>query len=89
VTLELFGMARALTGRAQVSLAVTEPCTLRELLAALLADFPVLSETVLDPRTCAPLEPNAVLLDGRRARALDESVSDADRPVLLLIPSGG
>jgi hypothetical protein len=29
------------------------------------------------------------LLDGRRAQGLDESVSDADRPVLLIIPSGG
>ena len=89
VTLELFGMARALTGRAEIALDVGEPCTLRALLRELLRVFPVLAGTVLDREYAAPIEPNAVLLDGRRVRGLDEPVSEEDRPVLLLIPSGG
>ncbi len=87
--LELFGMARELVGAPSVDLEVTEPVTLRVLLAELARAHPKLEGNVLDSVTHAPLQPNAVLLDGRRARALDETVSDADRPCLLFLPSGG
>jgi len=89
VTLELFGMARALVGLPSVDLTVGEPATVRSLLGALAARYPQLEGSVLDPASHAPLEPNVVLLDGRRARGLDELVSDIDRPCLLLLPSGG
>jgi hypothetical protein len=89
VTLELFGMARALVGAPSVDLVVGEPATLRGLLGALAARYPQLDGSVLDPASHAPLEPNVVLLDGRRAGALDEPVSDLDRPCLLFLPSGG
>jgi molybdopterin converting factor small subunit len=89
VTLELFGMARALVGAASVELTVSEPATLRGLLGALAARYPQLAGSVLDAASHAPLEPNVVLLDGRRARGLDEPVSDLDRPCLLFLPSGG
>ncbi len=87
--LELFGMARALVGSPSVDLAVPEPTTLRSLLAALAVRYPQLDGSVLDAASHAPLEPNVVLLDGRRARGLDEPVSDGDRPCLLFLPSGG
>ena len=89
MTLELFGMAREVVGAPEVDLDVAEPATLRSLLAALAAQYPKLNGAVLDATTSAPLEPNAVLLDGRRARDLDATITGADRPVLLFIPSGG
>ncbi len=89
MTLELFGMARMLVGAPAVDLDVADGSTIRDLLAALARAHPPLVGTVLEATTFAPLEPNAVLLDGRRARGLDERINAADRPVLLLIPSGG
>jgi len=89
VTLELFGMARALVGEPSVELAVGEPATLRALLTALATRYPQLVGAVLDRATSAPLEPNIVLLDGRRAQGLDELLVPGDRPCLMLLPSGG
>lgn len=87
--LELFGMARALVGAAEVELAPPAPVTLRGLLAELAARHPKLAGTVLDARTHAPLEPNLVLLDGRRPVDLDEPLAEADLPCLLFLPGGG
>jgi hypothetical protein len=82
-------MARALAGAASVTLEVAEPATLRAVLVALGARHPALLGTVLDRVTCAPIEPNLVLLDGRRAAGLDTLLAPSDRPVLLFVPSGG
>jgi len=89
VTLELFGMARELVGSPSVTLEIDEPVKLRAVLQALGARYPQLVGQVLDAVTHAPLDPNVVLLDGRRARGLDEPVTGADRPCLLFLPSGG
>jgi len=89
VTLELFGMARALAGTSTVALDVPEPATLRQVLAALAALHPDMVGSVLRPQTFEPIEPNLVLLDGRRRCALDDVISEADRPCLLFLPSGG
>lgn len=89
MTIELFGMARALAGVPEVALEVGAPATLRSLLEALATRYPQLKGAVLDPATHEPLEPNVVLLDGRRARGLDETIDAADKPVLLFLPSGG
>jgi molybdopterin converting factor small subunit len=87
--LELFGMARALTGESVVELSLAEPATLRGLLGELAARYPQLVGNVLEARTHAPIEPNLVLLDGRRPANLDEPVAAADLPCLLFLPSGG
>jgi hypothetical protein len=89
VTLELFGMARALVGSATIALEVPDPSPLRILLAALAGVQPRLLGEVLDCETFAPLEPHLVLLDGRRPVSLDDLVHEADKPCLLLLPSGG
>ena len=82
-------MARALVGSPDVQLDVAEPATLRGLLAELARRYPQLDGVVLDATSHAPLEPHAVLLDGRIARGLDEPLSADDKPVLLIAPSGG
>ena len=87
--LELFGMARALVGGASVDLDVAEPVTLRGLLAELASRYPQIVGNVVEAHSFTPIEPNLVLLDGRRAADLDERVSEADRPCLLFLPSGG
>ena len=89
MTVELFGMARALTGVGAVSLVVDEPIELGTVLAALAERHPELVGRVLDSGTFAPLEPHIVLLDGRRKVSLDERITSADKPCLLLVPSGG
>ncbi|MGP6157303.1 MAG: MoaD/ThiS family protein [Vulcanimicrobiaceae bacterium] len=87
--LELFGMARALIGAPSVELAPPQPATLRGLLGQLAARYPQLVGSVLEAETHAPIEPNLVLLDGRRPAGLDEALSEADLPCLLFLPSGG
>jgi molybdopterin converting factor small subunit len=87
--LELFGMARALIGLPAVELTPPEPPTLRGLLGELAARYPQVVGSVLEARTHAPIEPNLVLLDGRRAADLDEALAEADLPCLLFLPSGG
>jgi hypothetical protein len=82
-------MARELVGAPEVDLDVAEPATLRSLLGELARRYPQLDGAVLDKATHAPIEPHALLLDGRRASGLDERVAAADHPVLLIIPSGG
>ena len=89
MTVELFGMARALTGRASVEVDVAPPATLRKLLEALARAHPELVGQVLAAGSCAPLAPHHVLLDGRRAASLDETLVDGDRPCLIVLPSGG
>jgi molybdopterin converting factor small subunit len=89
VRLELFGMARALVGGPHVELEVAEPASLRALLAELANRYPQVVGEVLEARSFTPIEPNLVLLDGRRPADLDDRVSEADRPCLLFLPSGG
>jgi hypothetical protein len=89
VRLELFGMARALVGGPYVELDVAEPVTLRALLAELASRYPQVVGNVVEARSFRPIEPNFVLLDGRRPADLDGRVSEADRPCLLFLPSGG
>jgi len=89
MTLELFGMARALAGAPAVALDVPDGAPLRALLEALAVRHPQLVGEVLEAYTFAPIEPNLVLLDGRRATSPDEPITDADKPCLLFLPSGG
>ncbi len=89
MTVELFATAREVARASSVALDLDEPATLRDVLRALASEHPNLLGTVLDATTFAPLEPNLVLLDGRRAVALDDVVTGEDRPCLLALPSGG
>lgn len=87
--LELFGMARELIGAASVDVPVGAPATLDALIGALARAHPQLLGVVIDRAGEALVEPNVVLLDGRRAPAHDEPFDESDRPCLLFVPSGG
>ena len=86
---ELFGMARALAGVSHVDLAVDEPVTLRDFLRSLADAVPALVPDVIAPALDAFVEPNLMLLDGRRPVGDDETFGDADRPCVLFLASGG
>ncbi|MEA2689432.1 MAG: hypothetical protein QOJ39_3592 [Candidatus Eremiobacteraeota bacterium] len=86
---ELFGMARALAGVSHVELAVDEPVTLRDFLRSLADAVPALVPDVIAPELDAFVEPNLMLLDGRRPVGQDDTFRDADRPCVLFLASGG
>ena len=88
MTIELFGMARALVGSPAAEIAVQEPVRLGDLLAALATAHPNLIGTVLDESNQL-IEPNVVLLDGRRAADRDQTITAEDKPCIILLPSGG
>jgi hypothetical protein len=86
---ELFGMARALAGVSHVDLALDEPVTLPEFLRALAEAVPALVPDVIAPSLDAFVEPNLLLLDGRRAPGAGETFRAADNPCVLFLASGG
>lgn len=88
MTVEFFGMARALVGLPTTELLLHEPIRLVDMLAALAARYPQLIGVVLDSHYNL-IEPNVVLLDGRRAADLLELITAADKPCIILLPSGG
>ena len=86
---ELFGMARALAGVSHVELALDEPVEVCDFLRALGDAVPALIPDVIAPAADALVEPNLLLLDGRRALRAGETFGDADRPCILFLASGG
>jgi hypothetical protein len=89
VRLELFGMARELLGAPNVDVEIAPPVTLEGLIVALARAHPQLLGTVIDLDRSMLIEPNVLLLDGRRAPRRDEPFDESDRPCLLFVPSGG
>lgn len=87
MNVELFGLARVLVGHATVDLAVDEPTDLAAFLRALAGAFPVLRGTVIDGERF--IEPNLLLLDGRRALGPGETFGARDKPCVLFLASGG
>jgi hypothetical protein len=87
--LELFGMARELIGSASVDVPIAGPATLDALIFALARSYPQLLGTVIDLDRSTFIEPNVLLLDGRRAPTHRETFDESDRPCLLFVPSGG
>ena len=89
MTVELFGMARALAGVSHVVLALDEPVEMHDFLRSLAEAVPALVPDVIVPALDAFVEPNLLLLDGRRAPQPGETFVDADRPCVLFLASGG
>ena len=86
---ELFGMARELAGVAHVDLGLDEPVELGDLLRALGEAVPALIPDVIAPTLDAFVEPNLLLLDGRRALRAGERIHASDNPCVLFLASGG
>ena len=89
MTVELFGMARALAGVSHVVLAVDEPVAMPEFLRALADAVPQLVPDVIGPACDAFVEPNLLLLDGKRAVRAGERFGTGDNPCVLFLASGG
>jgi hypothetical protein len=89
VTVELFGPARALAGRAHIEIAVDEPTDLRAFLLALTAALPAFVGEIVTGERDAFVAPNLLLLDGARAVGADVQFTGADRPCVLFLASGG
>jgi len=88
VTVELFGPARALAGRATIDVALAEPADQPALLRALALAVPAFVGAILTPDGSDFIAPNLLLLDGVRA-AGGVTFTSADRPCVLFLPSGG
>jgi hypothetical protein len=89
VTVELFGPARALAGRARLEIAVDEPTDLHGFLRALCSAQPAFVGEIVTRERDAFVAPNLLLLDGRRAVDATTRFSDVDRPCVLFLASGG
>jgi len=89
MTIELFGLARALAGTPTIELTLAEPATLATLVEALGSAYPELIGEVIAASRDAFVEPNYLLLDGRRAVMAGELITSADRPCILFLASGG
>jgi hypothetical protein len=87
--LELFGMARELIGAPAVDVTVGPSATVDALVVALGRAYPQLLGSVIDVDRRTLIEPNVLLLDGRRAPRPGETFAEGDRPCLLFVPSGG
>ena len=90
VTVELFGLARRLSGEKEVRVEVGNGATLRDVVAALAARFPAFLGPLVVPDTHDMVEPYFFNYDGRRAaRSLEEKPENNDRLLLLLMTLGG
>jgi len=89
VKVELFGLARALAGKAVVEIAIDEPTDVEAFIRALVGACPELDGSVIDRERAAFIEPNLLLLDGRRAPHADETFDSGDKPCVLFLASGG
>lgn len=89
MTVELFGLARALAGCACTELAIAEPATLGTLVRALGEKHPELIGSVIAVGGETFVPPNYLLLDGRRGVDRMEPIATADRPCVLFLASGG
>lgn len=88
MTVEFFGMARVFAGAPSLDIG-GERLTTRELARALAERCPAMIGSVVDPVAGTFVQPNLLLLDGRRATGDDESFGAADRPCVLFLASGG
>jgi hypothetical protein len=88
MTVEFFGMARVFAGAPSLEIG-GDRLTKRELVRELALRCPTMVGSVIDAAGEAFMQPNLLLLDGRRATEDDEPFGAADRPCVLFLASGG
>lgn len=89
-TVELFGVARMLSGTREVALALPPGATLSQVLAALLAKLPMLSGRVISADGSRLIDGYACNLNGLDfVRTAETSVHPGDRVMILSADAGG
>lgn len=90
LTVELFGLARRLSGEKEVTVKVGDGATLRDVVVALTGRFPGFLGPLVVPETYELEEPYFFSYDGRRvAKSLEEKPQEGDRLLLFLLDAGG
>lgn len=90
LTVELFGLARRLSGEKEVTVEVGDEAALRDVVVALSKRFPAFLGPLVVPRTYELKEPYFFNYNGQRvAKSLDEKPKEGDRLVLFLVDAGG
>jgi molybdenum cofactor guanylyltransferase len=89
-TVELFGVARMLSGTREVALALPPGATLAQVLAALVAKVPVLSGRVIDTDGSRLIDGYACNVNGLDfVRAAATAIQPGDRVMILSADAGG
>jgi len=90
LTVELFGLARRLSGEKEVMLEIKDDATLRDVVIALAERFPSFLGQLVVPGTYELVEPYFFNFDGRRvAKSLDERPEEEGRLLLMFVEAGG
>ena len=90
LTVEMFGLARRLSGEREVEVQVDNDGTLRDVVVALTERFPALLGPLVVPETYELVEPYFFNYGGRRtARSLEEKPTEGDRLLLFFVTLGG
>ncbi|MFB0567390.1 MAG: MoaD/ThiS family protein [Candidatus Bathyarchaeia archaeon] len=87
---ELFGLARRLSGEKEVTVEVSDEATLHDVVVALTKRFPAFLGSLVVPHTYELKEPYFFNYNGQRAaKSLDERPEEGDRLLLFLVDAGG
>jgi hypothetical protein len=87
---ELYGLARRLSGEKEVTVEVGNAATLRDVVVALTDRFPAFLGSLVVPETYDLAAPYFFSYNGQRtARNLEERPKEHDRLMLLLLALGG
>ena len=90
LTVELFGLARRLSGQKEVTVGVSDGATLRDVVVTLTQRFPAFLGPLVDPETYDLNKSYLFNYDGRRvAQSLEERPQEGDRLLVLLVDAGG
>jgi molybdopterin converting factor small subunit len=90
LTVEMFGLARRLSGEREVAIEIDSGATLRDVVVALTKRFPAFLGPLVVPETYELVEPYFFNYGGRRtARSLDEKPTEGDRLLLFFVTLGG
>ncbi|MHB1006964.1 MAG: MoaD/ThiS family protein [Chloroflexota bacterium] len=90
LVVELYGLARHLTGATETMVEVDEGATLRDVARAVGLVFPQLVGPIVEAQTSELVDPYVFSLDGRVVSpTLDVPARPGERLVLMFVPAGG
>jgi len=92
VEVELFGLPRLIAGEREVTLRLKDRATFRDVVRALVQQYPDMVGDVVQADGETMQAPNILNLDGRRMiqpHQMDEALSDGDRVILMSMSAGG